>query len=271
MISEASIPKISQYRGRRYIDLGGMSFGRDFTVIAGPCSVESQEQIMKIAEFLSGLGIKVLRGGAYKPRTSPYSFQGFGEDALRWMRRAADEYGMITVSEVMSSAKLDKVSRYVDIIQIGSRNSQNFDLLKEVGKQDKPVILKRGFGTTVEEWLYGAEYVMNEGNEKVILCERGIRTFEGSTRFTLDISAVPVAKEVSSLPVIVDPSHAAGRRSLVTPLSRAAQAVGADGIMVEMHPDPDSALSDGKQSLSFPEFIDLLASLGMGRRKSVVP
>ena len=262
MTQEITVLKISRdYRARTVVDVNGIRFGEDFVIIAGPCSIESEEQIMKTAEFLSSLGVRVLRGGAYKPRTSPYSFQGFGEEALRWMKKAAEEYDMVTISEVMDTCKIKIVEKYVDILQIGSRNCQNFDLLRESGKSDKPVLLKRGFGNTMEEWLYAAEYILNEGNENVILCERGIRTFEKWTRFTLDISAIPIVKKLSHLPIIVDPSHAAGRRELILPLSMASVAAGADGIMVEVHPIPHNALSDGKQSLNFQEFRELLKSI----------
>ncbi len=262
MSHAVSILKVSRdYRGRSVVEVNGVKFGREFVVIAGPCSVESPKQIMDTAQFLSEMGVKILRGGAYKPRTSPYSFQGFGEEALKWMRRAADEYGMSVVSEVMDTRKVGTVEKYVDIIQIGSRNCQNYDLLREVGRSDKPVLLKRGFGNTIEEWLYAAEYILSEGNENVILCERGIRTFEKATRFTLDISAIPVVKEMSHLPIIVDPSHAAGQRNLILPLSRAALAAGADGIMVEVHPTPERALSDGNQSLNFQEFRALMEDM----------
>jgi len=262
MTEAMQVLKVSRdYRMRSVVRIGDVKIGGEFVVIAGPCSVESPQQIMKTAEFLSEIGVKILRGGAYKPRTSPYSFQGFGEEALRWMRRAADEYDMLVVSEVMDTRKVPLVENYVDIIQVGSRNCQNYELLREVGRSDKPVLLKRGFGNTIEEWLYAAEYILFEGNENVILCERGIRTFEKVTRFTLDISAVPVLKELSHLPVIVDPSHAAGRRSLILPLSKAALAVGADGIMVEVHPEPEKALSDGRQSLNFQEFAELMEAM----------
>ncbi|AEC51239.1 3-deoxy-7-phosphoheptulonate synthase [Pyrococcus sp. NA2] len=252
---------MKEYKEKTVVKVGDVKIGEGFTIIAGPCAVESQEQIMKVAEFLAELGIKLMRGGAFKPRTSPYSFQGHGEKALIWMRRAADEYGLSIVTEVMDTRHVELVSRYADILQIGARNSQNFELLKEVGRQEKPVLLKRGMGNTVQELLYSAEYIMSQGNENVILCERGIRTFETSTRFTLDISAVPVVKELSHLPIIVDPSHPAGRRSLVIPLAKAAYAVGADGIIVEVHPNPESALSDAKQQLNFEEFKRLLDEL----------
>ncbi len=250
-----------EYRTKTVVRIDGVRFGEGFIVIAGPCSVESEEQIMKTAEFLSELGVKVLRGGAFKPRTSPYSFQGHGEKALKWLKKAGEEFGLVTVSEVMDTRQVKLVSEYVDILQIGTRNAQNFELLKEVGRMGKPVILKRGFANTIQEWLHSAEYILAEGNENVILCERGIRTFETSTRFTLDISAIPVVRELSHLPIIVDPSHAAGKRSLVKPLAKAALAVGADGVMVEVHPEPEKALSDSKQQLNFDEFKGLLEDL----------
>ncbi|WP_175059375.1 3-deoxy-7-phosphoheptulonate synthase [Thermococcus sp. 2319x1] len=253
------------YKSKTVVKVGGVKIGDGFTVIAGPCAVESQEQIMKIAEFLAEKGVKVLRGGAFKPRTSPYSFQGHGEDALKWMRKAADEYGLVTVTEVMEASQVGLVAKYSDMLQIGARNSQNFELLKAVGKVDNPVVLKRGMANTVQELLYSAEYILSGGNENVILCERGIRTFETSTRFTLDISAVPVVKELSHLPIIVDPSHSAGRRELVIPLAKAAYAVGADGIIVEVHPEPEKALSDSAQQLTFEDFERLLREIeGLG-------
>nr|1ZCO_A Chain A, 2-dehydro-3-deoxyphosphoheptonate aldolase [Pyrococcus furiosus]1ZCO_B Chain B, 2-dehydro-3-deoxyphosphoheptonate aldolase [Pyrococcus furiosus] len=250
-----------EYDEKTVVKINDVKFGEGFTIIAGPCSIESREQIMKVAEFLAEVGIKVLRGGAFKPRTSPYSFQGYGEKALRWMREAADEYGLVTVTEVMDTRHVELVAKYSDILQIGARNSQNFELLKEVGKVENPVLLKRGMGNTIQELLYSAEYIMAQGNENVILCERGIRTFETATRFTLDISAVPVVKELSHLPIIVDPSHPAGRRSLVIPLAKAAYAIGADGIMVEVHPEPEKALSDSQQQLTFDDFLQLLKEL----------
>jgi len=264
-----SVMKFSkEYKPKTVVKVGDVKIGDGFTIIAGPCAIESEEQIRKVAEFLAESGVKVIRGGAFKPRSSPYSFQGHGEKALKWLRNAADEYGLVTVTEVMDTSQVDLVAKYSDIVQIGARNAQNFDLLKAVGRIDNPVLLKRGMGNTVQELLYSAEYILSEGNENVILCERGIRTFENSTRFTLDISAVPVAKELSHLPIIVDPSHPAGKRSLVTPLAKAAYAVGADGIMVEVHPEPEKALSDSAQQLTFDGFKELLGelrSLGWGR------
>jgi len=250
-----------EHREKTVVEVGGRKIGEDFVIIAGPCSVESREQILETAKFLKEVGADMLRGGAFKPRTSPYSFQGLGEEALKWLREAGDETGLPVVTEVLDTRHVDLVAKYADVLQIGARNMQNTPLLREVGKRKMPVLLKRGFSSTIEEWLLAAEYIMLEGNENVILCERGIRTFEPSTRFTLDISAVPVVKELSHLPVIVDPSHAAGKRSLVIPLARAAAAVGADGIMVEVHPNPSEALSDGPQSLTFEDFRRLISEV----------
>ncbi|MFO7793155.1 MAG: 3-deoxy-7-phosphoheptulonate synthase [Candidatus Saliniplasma sp.] len=247
---------------RSEIRVGRAEFGKKPVLIAGPCSIESREQIMKTAEFLSGFGVDVLRGGAYKPRSSPYSFQGHGVDALEWFKEAGERYGLATVSEVMDTRKVDLMCEYVDILQIGARNSQNFELLKEVGRTENPVLLKRGFGNTIDEWLNSAEYILSEGNEDVILCERGIRTFEEATRFTFDISAVPVIKEKTHLPIILDPSHASGRREFIKPLCKAAIAVGADGIMLEVHPKPEKAKSDGRQSLRFNDFDELMEEIG---------
>ena len=244
------------------VDVGGVPIGNGyFTIIAGPCSIEGREMILETADFLSSLGVKILRGGAFKPRTSPYSFQGLGVKGLEYMKEAADKYGMKMVSEALGQDTLDVVEEYVDMVQIGARNSQNFNLLKEVGEREKPILLKRGFMNTVEELLQSAEYIALQGNMNIVLCERGIRTFETSTRNTLDISAVPVIKSQSHLPVIVDPSHASGRRDLIIPLSKAAMAVGANGIMVEVHPRPEKALSDGKQSLNFKEFEELMKTV----------
>ena len=235
--------------------------GSEFTVIAGPCAVESEEQVHKAAEKAAAAGAKVLRGGAFKPRTSPYSFQGLEELGLKYLADAAARNNLACVTEIIDLHSLEKALKYVDMVQVGARNMQNFQLLREVGRCGKPVLLKRGLSATVEEWLLAAEYVYSEGNENIILCERGIRTFETSTRNTLDISAVPLVKEMSHLPVIVDPSHATGKRSLVAPMSMAAAASGADGIMVEMHPEPSKALCDGKQSLSPDEFVSMMRTL----------
>lgn len=231
-------------------NIGGVKIGGDsFCMMAGPCAIESREQILEAAECVKKAGANILRGGAYKPRTSPYSFQGLEEKGLEYMKEAGEKTGLKTVSEVTSIEALNTAKDYVDILQIGARNMQNFELLKAAGKCSLPVILKRGLCATIDEWLNAAEYIMSEGNERVILCERGIRTFETSTRNTLDISAVPVLKSKTHLPVIIDPSHAAGVREYISPLSRAAVAAGCDGLIVEVHPHPERALSDGAQSL----------------------
>src|SRR6516162_3220510 len=224
-------------------------------IMAGPCSVEGEEQVFTIARAVAEAGATVLRGGAYKPRTSPYAFQGLGEEGLKLLRRAADANGLAVVSEVMEPQLVPLLARYSDILQVGARNMQNYALLREVGHTDKPVLLKRGLSSTIEEWLLSAEHIMAQGNAQVILCERGIRTFETYTRNTLDLNAVPVVKELSHLPVIVDPSHGTGIRDKVAPMARAAIAAGADGLIIEVHHDPDHALSDGAQSL-FPGQFD---------------
>ena len=232
-----------------------------FLVIAGPCAIESRDQIFKTARFLKKLGVPALRAGAYKPRTSPHSFQGLREEGIRLLSDVRKEVGILVVTEVMSPEHVEMVAGEVDILQIGARNMQNFDLLKEVGKTRKPVILKRGLSATVEEWLASAEYILLGGNPDVVLCERGIRTFETATRNTADLSVVPLVKESSHLPVIFDPSHATGKRSLVPHMALASLVVGAHGVMVEVHPDPEHALSDGPQSLHFKEFEKLLKQL----------
>jgi len=237
--------------------------GGKATIMAGPCAVEGEEQIFEIARRISSFGVKILRGGAFKPRTSPYSFQGLGEQGLKMMSEAARKYGLLVITEVMSIEQIDMVSQYADIIQVGTRNMQNFMLLKELGKIKKPVMLKRGMSSTIEEFLLSAEYILAEGNKKVILCERGIRTFENYTRNTLDLSAVPAIKELSHLPIIVDPSHATGRKELVGPMSKAAIAAGADGLIIEVHPNPEEALSDGAQSLDLDYFENLVSELGV--------
>jgi len=239
----------------KVIDIGsGVTIGgEDFAIIAGPCAIENEEQIEKIAKLLNYLGIRILRGGAYKPRTSPYDFQGLGFYGLELMKKMADKYNLKVISEIMDPRDVEVAYNYIDIFQIGSRNMQNYSLLKEIGKTNKPVLLKRGMSATIEEWLMAAEYIALEGNENIILCERGIRTFENYTRNTLDLTAVPVIKGLSRLPIIVDPSHGTGRRELINPVTRAAVAVGANGIMVEIHPNPCEALSDGSQSLGFDE------------------
>lgn len=244
------------------IQVGGVSFGGpEFVIIAGPCAVESREQMYKAAEAVKKAGARVLRGGAFKPRTSPYSFQGLEEEGLKLLAAAATEHGLATVTEVIDMYSLEAALKYVDMIQVGARNMQNFQLLREVGKAGRPVLLKRGLSATVEEWLMAAEYIMSEGNGNIILCERGIRTFETYTRNTLDLSAVPLVKGLSHLPVVVDPSHATGERHLVGPMARAAVAAGADGLMVEVHPQPREALCDGHQSLSPAQFADLAREL----------
>ncbi len=243
------------------VDVAGHKFGGDnFQIIAGPCSVESEKQIIEIAKAVQKAGATVLRGGAFKPRTSPYSFQGMGLEGLKLLKKAKQETGMPIVTEIMSEYHIDDFEG-VDIIQVGARNMQNFDLLKHLGRLKTPILLKRGIAATIEEWLMSAEYIMSEGNPNVILCERGIRTYETSTRSTLDISAVPVLKERTHLPVIVDPSHASGISRLVKPLSLAATAAGADGLIIEVHNDPPHALCDGAQSLRLEQFADAVQSI----------
>ncbi len=244
------------------ISIGGVKVGGgNFTVIAGPCSVESKDQLFGIAEMLKAQHIPLLRGGAYKPRTSPYSFQGLGEEGLALLKSAKDVYGMPVVSEIIDPIDADLMADYVDCYQIGARNMQNFRLLEAVGKQKKPVLLKRGMSATIEELLLAAEYIINAGNPNVILCERGIRTFETATRNTLDLNAVALLKQKTHLPVFVDPSHGTGVKSLINPLSRAAAAVGADGIIVETHLNPKAALSDGHQALTADDFSQLMADI----------
>lgn len=241
------------------VSVGGTLIGgQHLAVIAGPCAVESEEQIIGIARSVRNAGATLLRGGAFKPRTSPYSFQGLQEEGLRLLALARAETGLPVVTEVMDTEHVELVARYADMLQIGARNMQNFALLKEVGKSGKPVLLKRGMAATVEEWLMAAEYVISAGNPNVVLCERGIRTFETATRNTLDLNAVPVVKELSHLPIIVDPSHGTGKWQYVTPMARAAIAAGADGLMVEVHPEPEQAVSDGQQSLRPEQFGELM-------------
>ncbi len=241
----------------RDIEIGGDAL----VIMAGPCAVESREQLLQSAHAVKAAGAQILRGGAYKPRTSPYAFQGLEEEGLRYMAEAREETGLAVVCEVTSSRAVEAAVKYVDILQIGARNMQNFHLLREVGKTNVPVLLKRGLCATIEEWLNAAEYIMSEGNKNVILCERGIRTYETATRNTLDISAVPVMKMKTHLPIIVDPSHATGVRAFVPALSKACIAVGADGLMIEVHPDPAHALSDGPQSLDPEAFMELCQEL----------
>ena len=232
-----------------------------FTVMAGPCAIESHDQLLSCAEEVKKAGATVLRGGAFKPRTSPYSFQGLEEEGLQYMAEAGRTTGLATICEVTSLRALSMAVKYVDMLQIGARNMQNFELLKEVGRSGLPVMLKRGLAATVDEWLNAAEYIISEGNPNIVLCERGIRTYETATRNTLDISAVPVIRSKSHLPILIDPSHATGVRAYVEPLSKAAAAVGADGLMIEVHPCPSCALSDGPQSLTFEQFGQLMEEL----------
>jgi 3-deoxy-7-phosphoheptulonate synthase len=232
--------------------------GPGVVVMAGPCSVENREQIEETARIVAEGGAQILRGGAFKPRSSPYSFQGLGEEGLKIMREAADRHGLLMVSEVMDATQIPLLLQYSDILQVGARNMQNFNLLREIGHVRKPVLLKRGIAATIEELLLAAEYVMSGGNYDVILCERGIRTFETATRNTMDVSAIPIVKKLSHLPMIGDPSHGTGRRDMVLPLARAAVAAGADGLIVEVHPDPDRAMSDGAQTLAPLQFLEMM-------------
>jgi 3-deoxy-7-phosphoheptulonate synthase len=241
----------------RDVEIGGTPV----VTMAGPCSIENAEQIEAAAEIVSKAGARVIRGGAFKPRSSPYSFQGLGEAGLRLMREAADRHGLLVVSEVMDQTQIPVMLDYVDIFQVGARNMQNFTLLRELGKVSKPVLLKRGIAATIEELLLSAEYLLSGGNYDVILCERGIRTFETYTRNTMDISAIPIVKKLSHLPIIADPSHGTGRRDQVLPMARAAVAAGADGLIVEVHHDPDKALSDGAQTLRPEQFTELMSQL----------
>ena len=241
----------------RDVDIGGQRV----VVMAGPCSVESRDQIERSAEIVASGGARVIRGGAFKARSSPYSFQGLGEEGLKMLREAADRHGLLVASEVMDQTQIPLVAQYADILQVGARNMQNFTLLRELGKQRKPVLLKRGISATIEELLLSAEYIMSGGNYGVILCERGIRTFETYTRNTMDISAIPVVKKLSHLPIVADPSHGTGRRDKVLPMARAAVAAGADGLLVEVHPEPDRALSDGAQSLRPEQFQEMMRQL----------
>jgi 3-deoxy-7-phosphoheptulonate synthase len=240
------------------IEVGGAVIGGgSLTIMAGPCSVESRDQLLRTADAVAAAGATVLRGGAFKPRTSPYSFQGLGMDGVRFLVEARERTGLPIVTEVMEPAQVEIVALHADILQVGARNMQNYSLLMAVGRSARPVMLKRGLSATIEEWLMAAEYIVSSGNPNVILCERGIRTFETYTRNTLDLAAVPLLHRLTHLPVIVDPSHATGKRWLVAPMALAAVAAGADGIMVEVHPDPDDALSDGEQSLTLEQFGDL--------------
>jgi 3-deoxy-7-phosphoheptulonate synthase len=244
------------------VDVAGVTLGgREVIIMAGPCSVEGEEQIEQSAAAVAAAGGKILRGGVFKPRTSPYAFQGMGEAGLKILREAADRHNLRVVTEIMDLSQLDVLLPMTDLLQVGARNMQNFSMLKELGRSGKPVLLKRGISATIDEWMMSAEYILAQGNANVILCERGIRTFETYTRNTLDLSAVPVVKKKSHLPIIVDPSHGTGLRDKVTPMARAAVAAGCDGLMIEIHPDPPSALSDGPQSLYLEQFSELMRQI----------
>ncbi len=244
------------------VDVDGVKIGgKDIVVMAGPCSVESEKQLDTAAEAVAKAGAKFLRGGAFKPRTSPYDFQGLAEDGLKMMRKSADKFGLKVVTEIVDKDDIDLIGAYADLFQVGARNMQNFQMLKALGKQQKPVLLKRGLSATISEWLNAAEYIVSGGNSNVILCERGIRTYETFTRNTLDLSAVAAVKELSHLPIIVDPSHGTGRWQMVAPMSRAAIAAGCDGLIIEVHPHPESALSDGDQSLTPKKFGQIMEEL----------
>ena len=246
----------------KIVDVGGVKIGgKGIVIMAGPCSVESKEQIVETAKAVKKAGAKILRGGAFKPRTSPYSFQGMGEKGLKLLKLAKEETGLPIITEVMDPRNVALVCKYSDILQIGARNMQNYDLLKEVGKCRHPILLKRGLSATINEWLMSAEYIMAEGNHNVILCERGIRTFETYTRNTLDLNAVPSVKELTHLPIIVDPSHGTGKYTLVSPMSKAALAAGADGLLIEVHPNPEKSVSDADQTISTKRFAKLMEEL----------
>lgn len=245
----------------REIKVGDLRIGKDFTIVAGPCAVESREQLLNTAQFVKACGAHLLRAMVFKPRTSPYSFQGLGINGLAIVKKVKDEVDIPIVTEVLDPRDVRRVCEIADVVQVGARNMQNFALLKEVGKANRPVIVKRGISATLEEWLSAAEYVMNEGNNDVILCERGIRTFVTETRFTLDLASIPIIKKLSSLPVVVDPSHAAGSSDLVKPLAKASKVIGSDGLIIEVHPDPKHALSDNKQQLDFDAFKELMHEL----------
>lgn len=248
--------------GKTRIKINGTEIGGDeFIVMAGPCSVESEKQIMQAAEGVAKAGAKMLRGGAFKPRTSPYDFQGMEEEGLKLLQKAKKETGLAIITEVMSDRDVDLIAQYADVMQVGARNMQNFILLKALGKCRRPVLLKRGLSSTIKELLMSAEYIVAHGNSEIILCERGIRTFETVTRNTCDIAAIPVLNELTHLPVILDPSHATGKRSLVPALSRAGVAIGADGLIVEVHPAPEKAISDGAQSLDIPQFTKMMRDM----------
>lgn len=263
---------------RSVVDVAGVPVGGDEVIImAGPCTVESEDQVMETAAAVSAAGARILRGGAYKPSTSPYSFQGMGVPGLEILRAAADRYGLKVVTEVMDVRKIDLVAEYADLLQIGTRNMQNYDLLREVGQSRVPVLLKRGMSAKIEEWLLAAEYIASNGNENIILCERGIRTFEPSMRNTLDLAAVPTVRSLSHLPIIVDPSQGTGKRDLIGPMSLAAIACGADGLIIEVHPNPDHAIKDGSQSVTInsfekmmPDFARIAEAVGRSVQQSAV-
>lgn len=249
-------------KNKTIVNVGGVKFGgKKIIMIAGPCSVENTERLIETAYFLKSLGVDFLRGGAFKPRTSPYSFRGLKEEGLKMLSEAREKTGLKIITEVMTPNDVSLVAKYADVLQIGSRNMQNYQLLDEVGLSKKPVLLKRGMAATVEEWLLAAEYILKQGNSNVILCERGIRTYETALRNTLDLSVIPLLNELTHLPVIVDPSHGTGKRSLIIPMSKAGIAAGADGLMIEVHPCPDCALSDGEQSLTFNQFEILMREI----------
>jgi 3-deoxy-7-phosphoheptulonate synthase len=267
LVARSFRPEGTVVKFKRGVNIGG----DEVVLMAGPCSVESREQIFAVAESVARSGAKFLRGGAFKPRSSPYTFQGLGEEALKLMREAADKFDMLVVSEVMEISQIPLMLPYVDLLQVGARNMQNFNLLRELGKVRKPVLLKRGIAATIEELLLSAEYLMAGGNYEIIVCERGIRTFETYTRNTMDISAIPIVKKLSHLPILADPSHGTGRREKVSPMGRAAIAAGADGLLIEVHNCPDKALSDGAQSLYPEQFAKLMGELrviapAVGRR-----
>ncbi len=249
-------PTVLEVKGKR---IGG----GELFVIAGPCSIESKEQIEECARIAAEMGAQGLRGGAFKPRTSPYEFQGMGEEGLKILRDAAEKYDLVTVSEVMDASQIDLAAKYVDVLQIGARNMQNFTLLKELGRVKNPILLKRGFAATYQDLLLSAEYIISSGNPNVILCERGIRTFETYTRNTLDLNAVPALRELTHLPILVDPSHGTGQRGMVAPMARASIAAGADGVIVEIHPTPDQALTDAQQTIGFEAFAKMMQELKM--------
>ncbi|MBI2723843.1 MAG: 3-deoxy-7-phosphoheptulonate synthase [Chloroflexi bacterium] len=267
---ESTVPISSPYKlcsreikpADTIVDVNGVKVGEGtITVIAGPCAVESEEQLITTARAMKARGVSMLRGGAFKPRTSPYSFRGLEVDGLKLLAQAREETGLPVVTEVMSEASVDDVARYADVLQIGTRNAQNFFLLEEVARAGKPVLLKRGMSSSIQEWLLAAEYILAKGNRNVILCERGIRTFETAARNTMDINAVPLIKEMSHLPIVADPSHGTGKRKLVEPVSLGMVAAGADGLILEVHPDPEHALSDGAQSLTFDMLANLMATV----------